>query len=208
MPAVETAAKTIVAPRQVHGGNIARASWLTPLFRGGDAGAAQPAAEADGVVLDALTVKARISTADCAAVALLGDTLGVLLHVSRKTLIHGLFENAFSYLTPQDVSYVYVGPHICEFHFSFEREAADLKQFRIRFPQAVHFHQQRLHLSLRAALERVFRDHEIHQRRVTWDGRCTFEHEDLPSYRRLLAQGLPVHSLPALWTVVWREASG
>lgn len=195
--------QAVAAPRQVHGGNLVRASWLSRLSRVEKEGAAR--VEADGVLLDAEVVKARVSTADCAAVALFGDSLGLLMHVSRKTLVYGLFDNAISYLPPRDINAVYVGPHICEFHFSFEREAPDLRRFRIRYPKAVHFHQHRLHVSLRAALDEVWRDWGIHPQRVTWDGRCTFEHEDLPSYRRALTQGLPTHSLPALWTVVWRE---
>lgn len=188
------AKQPLLVPRQAHGGNIARAAEL-----------ATRSLEADGVFIEEPNFTVGVSTADCAPVALLGDRQGLLLHVSRKTLTHGLLENAFSYLAPSQVNYVYVGPHICEYHFSFEREEADLKRFRVRFPQAVHFHQRRLHLSLRTAIESVLREWDIHPRRVAWDGRCTFEHEDLPSYRRLLSMGLSVHSLPSLHTIAWRE---
>ncbi len=184
----------LAEPQQVHGGSIVTAAAL-----------ASGRLAADGVVLEAAGEIASVSTADCAAVAFIGDQRGLLLHISRKTLIYGLVENAFSYITPADINTVYVGPHICEYHFAFEREEAELKRFRIRYPRAVHFHQGKLHLSLRTAITGVLHEWDIDQRRVTWDGRCTFEHAELPSYRRSLADGAYKRPLSALRTVMWRE---
>lgn len=184
-----------IAPRQEHSGTIIRAADLV-----------QQELTADGVVLESVGEVGSVSTADCAAVAILSERRAILLHVSRKSLIHGLLENAFSYMAPSSVDRVWVGPHICEYHLSFEREEPDLKRFRVRYPEAVHFHQGKLHISLRAALESVWSEWDIHPQRVNWDGRCTWEHDDLPSYRRSLAKGKYTKPLTGLRTVMWRDA--
>lgn len=183
-----------VMVRQVHGGTIAAAR------------AVQSDTQADGIYVAEPGVRAAIGTADCMPVVLLSDQAAVVLHVSRRTLIYGLLENAFSYLPAQLVNRVCVGPHICEYHFSFEREEAELRRFRVRYPRAVHFHHGRLHVSLKAALESVLDAWDIDRRRVVYDGRCTLEHDELPSYRRLRLQGGLVQPLPVLQTVVWRAA--
>jgi len=178
------------AVRQVHGGSIVPAH------------SALPEMPADGVFVGD-TSAAAVATADCMPLVMVSATAAVVLHVSRKTLIHGLLENAFSYIPPREIDHIFAGPHICEYHFSFEREGAELKRFREVYPRAVHFHGGRLHVSLRASLEHVLQERGIHPQRVVFDGRCTYEQLTLPSYRRWQDTGKS-GELEHLWTVVKR----
>lgn len=185
----------VLAPQQIHGGTIVGADDL----RRGEIAA-------DGVMVAANGVMVAVETADCVPVVLLSDQRALVLHASRKTLIRGLFDNALTYVNPADISRIYLGPHICEYHFGFEEEGALVKQFRYRYPEAVHLHKGIEYLSLRKALRGIFAQWDVHPKRIHEDGRCTFEHPTLPSYRRAIASGLPGAG-QGLLTVVWRVAS-
>jgi copper oxidase (laccase) domain-containing protein len=182
-------------PEQIHGGTIVKAQDL-----------ARGRLAADGVLVSTPGTLVAIGTADCAPTVITTAEHALVLHVSRKTLIRGLLDNALTYVAPADISRVYVGPHICEYHFGFEEEGELLKRFRYRYPAAVHFHKGVEYLSLRKALRGILAEWGVDTHRVIEDGRCTFEHPTLPSYRRHRAAGL-VEPPQGLRTVVWRPAA-
>jgi len=167
---VEDAGPGILRPRQIHGGNITR----------------QTDAEADGIISTGTRV--GIATADCLPLVLAGADMALALHVSRKSIIHGLLDNVLTYIEPQNIDYAFLGPHICEYHFSFEEEGEMLRQFCSRFPDAVHFHKGKMYVSLRKAVHHFLRAWNIHPDRISEDGRCTYELDSLPSYRRWLKE--------------------
>jgi polyphenol oxidase len=185
---------TVLIPQQVHGGNIVRAIDLTRGVLPGD-----------GVVVEEPGVMVGISTADCVPMIITSDRRALALHISRKTLVHGLLDNALTYINPAEINHIYLGPHICEYHFGFGEEGSLLRQFRYRYPTAVHFHKGLEYLSLRKALQATLREWDIHQDKIYEDGRCTFEHPELPSYRRF-TQAKAASSLQALRIVVWRSS--
>lgn len=172
-------ADTIVTVNQIHGGNIVRAEQ-----------AVQEKTEADGILLTAGSrLVAGIKTADCAPVVVMAENRALALHVSRKTIVNGLLDNVMSYLEPKEIDYVYVGPHICEFHNSFAREEFMLRRFRLRFGQATHWHRGIIYISLKTALQYFFNDWEIHPNKIHYDGRCTYEMMALPSAKRDIESG-------------------
>lgn len=169
----------ILTVKQIHGGNIARAEQVVP-----------KETEADGILLGSeVGAIAGIRTADCAPVVIMTETKAVALHVSRKTLVNGLMDNVLNYLEPKEIDYIYVGPHICEYHFSFIREEYMIRRFRLRFGRATHWHHGSIYLSLKTALQYFFQDWEVHPKKIYYDGRCTYEMLTLPSYRRELDTG-------------------
>lgn len=184
---LEKPPSTAATVRQVHGGLIVRAE---------DASAS---VLADGMFLTAASGGAAVSTADCMPVVLAAPAAALILHVSRKTLIQGLLEEAFLLLSPADVTHIFVGPHICENHFVFEHRGADVRLFQNLYPQAVHHLGGVLRVSLRRALEQVLEERGIDKKLMQFDGRCTYETASLPSYRRWLAGGR-TGTLHHLWT--------
>ncbi len=180
----------VLLPRQVHGGNVAEADSL-----------AGRQLKADGVLVKEGGPPAGVETADCAAAVITSDKAALVLHISRKTLIHGLLDNAAFFIAPRDINHVYVGPHICEYHFDFSEESWELRMFRYRYAEAVHFHQGKLYLSLRKALAQIFTVWQVHPDRITEDGRCTYEQLYFPSRRRWREEGSQ-NQLPLLQTTV------
>lgn len=132
---------------------------------------------------------AGIRTADCAPVVIMTETKAVALHVSRMTLVNGQMDNVLNYLEPKEIDYIYVGPHICEYHFSFIREEYMLRRFRLRFGRATHWHHGSIYLSFKTALQYFFNDWEVHPNKIYYDGRCMYEMLTLPSERRRLDTG-------------------
>src|SRR3989344_3087051 len=92
----------VLFPDQIHGGNIVEVEML-----------AQGKMSADGVVLKGDSVAGGVKTADCAPVVIVSDNVAVVLHISRKTLVRGLLANAATYVAPDDINHVFIGPHIC-----------------------------------------------------------------------------------------------
>lgn len=188
------AGREVLTAKQMHGGNIVKSKRL-------EAGEI----EADGIVLGLdTTSRIGIYTADCMPVTIMTDSVAIGLHVSRKSIVNGLLDNVMSFIAPVDVNYIYVGPHICEFHFSFNEEDYMIRRFRYRFPEAVHFHKGLMYLSLKKALLHFLDDWQINKERITYDGRCTYEMLDLPSYRQWKQAG-EVDELGRILTVVERQ---
>lgn len=184
----------ILTVKQIHGGNIARAEQVVPRET-----------EADGILLRSDDgAIAGISTADCAPVVIMTEAKAVALHVSRKTLVNGQMDNVLNYLEPKEIDYIYVGPHICEYHFSFVREEYMLRRFRMRFGRATHWHHGSIYLSLKTALQYFFNDWDVHPNKIYYDGRCTYEMLTLPSYRRRLDTG-QADKVKSLLTTVRRK---
>lgn len=171
--------KNILTVNQVHGGNIVKAEQ-----------AITDETEADGIFLTRESgIIAGIKTADCAPVVIMTENKALALHVSRKTIVNGLLDNVMTYLEPKEIDYVYVGPHICEFHNSFAREEFMLRRFRLRFGQATHWHRGIIYISLKTAFQYFFNEWEIHPNKIHYDGRCTYEMMALPSAKRDIESG-------------------
>ncbi len=166
--------ENVLFAKQVHGGNIVDVVCL----KIGEC-------EADGVVLSKTDgVVVGVVTADCAPVVVVTDTKAVVLHVSRKTLIRGLLDNVKKCIDVTEIKYIYIGPHICEKHFCFEREGEEIQEFIRLYPNVVERRGGKIYLSMRKALQVYFNEWEVSDDRITEDGRCTFEDDKLPSYKQ------------------------
>ncbi|MFH1353904.1 MAG: polyphenol oxidase family protein [bacterium] len=184
--------KMIFYPKQIHGGNIATVESLM-----------QGRLSADGILLKDAGVSGGVKTADCAPVVVVSEEAAVVLHVSRKSIVRGLLENTLTHIEAKDICHIFIGPHICEYHFSFDEEDELLRQFRYRYPGAMHFHKGKLYLSLRKALKSIFDDWRVHPSKIVEDGRCTYEQLAMPSYRRWGESG-GEGKLELLRTIIWR----
>lgn len=184
----------IFYPRQIHGGNILPGESLM-----------RQELPADGVWLRGTATAGGVKTADCAPVVIVTEEAAVVLHVSRKSIVRGLLQNTLTHIAVKDIDHIFIGPHICEYHFSFDEEDELLRQFRYQYPKAVHFHKGKLYLSLRRALMNVFENWQVHPSKISEDGRCTYEQLTMPSHRRRMDNG-EEGKLPLLKTIVWREA--
>ena len=166
-----------------HGGHIARSVEL----RG-----ARKDAQADGVYVKLATLREwrdfngiGVSTADCLPLVLLTEKEALGLHVSRKTLINGLLDNVSSFIDPVDVTNVYIGPHICPEHFTFEWEGAEITRFAEKFPDAAEQDEAGIwSLSTRDAVQHYLDEWKIDESLIEEDTRCTLEASELASYRR------------------------
>jgi|GEM_PF-2457351 copper oxidase (laccase) domain-containing protein len=180
--------------KQIHSGNIVKSNHLD-----------LSKVEADGIILKSdSTDKIGIYTADCVPVVIMTDDAAIALHVSRKSIVSGLMDNVMSFIAPTDVNQVYIGPHICEYHFSFDEEDFMIRKFRHRFPAAIHFHKGLLYLSLKKALLHFFDEWKINKEKITFDGRCNYEMLDLPSYRQWKQSG-EEGELGRILTIVERQ---
>lgn len=169
------APENVLLARQVHGKNIALASYLE-----------DHAVEADGIFVDDPKLTVGVRTADCLPLTVTSPRGAVILHVSRQSLICGLLDALPRYLSTAAISSVYIGPHICQRHFSFTYEGPEITRFREKFPAAVHG-TEILHLSLRQAVQSYLDAWGVRETATGEDWRCTYE--DLPqhSYRYSLA---------------------
>lgn len=183
--------ESVLYPKQIHGGNIVDVETLKT-----------GKSAADGVLVEEMGVRAGVITADCAPVIIVSDNKAIVLHVSRKSIMHGLLENVTTYISPSEIDHIYIGPHVCRVHLNFTEEGEELKGFRYKFPEAIRFHRGVIYLSLRRALNEIFNTWQVHPDKIVEDGRCTYEQLDLPSYRRWgEGQGFDKH----IKTVVWRQ---
>jgi len=166
--------------KQVHGAKIINAH---------DIEEAHP--EADGILLNTIDDTAVIYTADCLPLVLMNSSEALALHISRKTLIRGLLEHAATKIKPENIQHIFIGPHICQKHFSFEHAGAEIIEFQKKFPEAVEEKNGNFYLSLIKAVETYFKQWVITAEKITRDPRCTYESPELPSYKRWLEQGKP-----------------
>lgn len=173
---VEDGESSTICAKQVHGANIVRAQ-----------DAVSRPVEADGIFITTPQTNVGIKTADCMPLGLVGKEGILLLHVSRKTLVAGLLDNVSKFLHPKYISRIYIGPHICADHFSFEWEGQEVTQFKEKFSDAVTEKEGVLYVSLRDAVQQYLTAWNV-DADIQEDGRCTFEDNTLPSYKRWLAE--------------------
>ncbi len=180
-----TLARTLI---QVHEGTIITAT--SPSNRG------------DGWLLHATASPVAIRTADCLPLILTTATTALALHISRKTLLHDIVPAGLKLLGDEKITGLYIGPHICQRHFIFEEEGAEVKEFIKKFPAATARAAHGTTLSLQIALDQfiapLLRDESVTK---MIDQRCTYQTHKLPSYKRWLTQDRP-GTLPHLFTVV------
>ncbi len=178
--------------RQVHGSYIISADDISGNLQ-----------EADGIGIrlshdkrssNPLIKEVGIKTADCLPLVLMTETVALLLHTSRKTLIHGLLNQVTRWLDPAMIKHVYVGPHICPEHFTFEWVGPDLARFIELFPAAVDEYKGIYSLSLRDAVQEYFNTWRVREEIIEEDLRCTFEASELASYVRSLRSGEKLNS--------------
>jgi copper oxidase (laccase) domain-containing protein len=178
--------------KQVHGGRIVSVECLK-----------NKECEADGIVSDVSDgVVVGVVTADCVPVVIATDKRVVVLHVSRKTLIRGLLENVRNIISFKDIESVFIGPHICENHFSFENKGEEIQEFIDRYPMAREKRDGKVYLSMRQALQVFFDKWGVKNEKIIEDGRCTYESDQLSSYKRW-REGESVEKLPLIRTIVW-----
>ncbi len=182
-----------VQSKLIHSGNIIPAENL-----------GQQSLPADGIIINSVSYRAVIHTADCVPLLVTSENQAALLHLSRKSIVNGLLDNLTTFIAPKDIDHIHVGPHICEFHFDFTDEDLFVRHFRSRWPQAAHFYKGKLYLSLKKAMQTFFDEWQVHPGRISYDGRCTYENLSLPSYRRHNANG-DKEKLGSLYTIVWQE---
>jgi copper oxidase (laccase) domain-containing protein len=178
----------VLLPEQTHGADIIRAEEL-----------GKKHVYADGVFLEKNSPLTGVQTADCMPLIITSAEAALALHVSRKTLVAGLLDRVPHYISPADIEYVWIGPHICRRHFVFEWDGDEIRQFRAKFPQAVT--DNPIALSLRRAVQTYFDKWRVQSSRVTEDSRCRYEEISLPSFTRWLKGGIQ-GPLPRLVTAV------
>lgn len=144
--------------------------------------------DADGILMQRNDQPVAIFTADCLPLVITTDTATLALHVSRKTLIHGLLDHAASLINLADITSVFLCPHICAEHFIFEHEGEDIKRFREKFPAAITTTLP-FHLSLKSAVQTYLDTWHVSPDIIQEDARCTSEDESLPSYKYWLLSG-------------------
>lgn len=165
-------------PDQTHGSKIVTAAALS-----------QSSVSADGVVLNHSDSPSGIHTADCLPLVITSPTQALVLHVSRKTLIAGLLDAVARTLPPSEISSVFIGPHICPRHFTFNYLGPELSELKKKFPTAVVTKGEQTHVSLITCVQHYFTAWGVPAGHITRDTRCTFEDPALPSYRRWLGTG-------------------
>lgn len=158
---------------QVHGDKI--------VYGGGD----YIKQSADGLWINSPDESAiAVRTADCLPLALVTDSMGIALHVSRKSLARGLLIRSAEILGGREVIGAYLGPHICEKHFYFEEIGEELDRLIDLYPRGTTYVNGRTHVSLRKIVRLWLGEIGVSPDGVVEDFRCTYEQLDLPSYRR------------------------
>ena len=176
----------VLQPVQVHGSEIVRAADLVGQSR-----------EADGVFLtgsDSTRSTIAIRTADCLPLLLLGESQALALHISRKTLLAGLLDQVPTVFDLSELREVYLGPHICQEHFSFKCQGDLIIQFYKKYPWAVIQEGGLIRLSLREAVGDYLSDWKHSYTEIYDNTSCTYHAALLPSYRRALEQGVELTS--------------
>lgn len=175
-----------LVPKQVHCGTIVEAQKL-----------ASARCEADGVLAGVSDAPIAVQTADCLPLVIVSRDKALALHVSRKTITRGLLDKASDLIAPASIAAVYIGPHICIRHLSFETEGPEVNLFKLLFPTAVDQHNGVTHLSLKRAVAAYLTAWRVPPEKIVDHSYCTFEHAELPSYRRS-----GQHTYPQLLTTV------
>lgn len=172
--------------RQVHGNMIVHATSCE-----------HAVIQADGVTGTQFDGAFGVHTADCLPLVVITDTQAAVLHISRHTLVAGILDTLTELLGKEPIRTAYIGQHICENCFVFEEKGEGIAQFEKLFPYAVKHNSSGTHLSLRSVILHYLKDIPS----ITEDSRCTFETQELPSYRRWRKEG-SVGDFPRMVTSV------
>lgn len=138
---------------------------------------------ADGVYIDRENVSVGVRTADCMPLALLSKDSGLILHVSRHTLLKGILNEAVNFMNPSQIDHIWFGPHICAKHFTFSYVGDELKQFITMYPTAAQTNEKTTSISLIDAVMHQISFWNIPKVQILNADICTYE-SDLPSYKR------------------------
>lgn len=181
--------KKVVVTQQYHEGQLCSVDEAT---RGN---------RCDGVVIGRRDAGAGIQTADCLPLVIITLQYAYALHISRKTLLTPLVPRVLTHLGTHVITGIFIGPHICGEHLVYEYEGEEIAAFKKAFPNAYKGVPEGTALSLRAALDGLLKPVITQTTPVTVDDRCTYEDNQLPSYRRWLENGKPGELLE-LFTMV------
>lgn len=138
----------------------------------------------DGIVLGSDGFPGAINTADCIPLVIVADKQAALIHISRKTLIAGILDNLEEVFDVSEIKKVFIGPCICERHFVFDWQGDEIIEFKKKYPKAVTEKNGKTYLSLLKALQYYFEEWGVGGDLIEKDSRCTYEDEELRSYRR------------------------
>lgn len=170
----------VVLSKQVHGRRIATAESLQHTDR-----------EADGIEMKKNSPAAAIYTADCLPLVIAGETTALALHVSRKSVVAGLLDEAAINL-PENIQGAYLGPYICAKHLIMEWLGDEVHELIRRWPEAV-IKNQAWHISLEKIVRQYLTEWGVPEDKIQKDGRCTYETLELASRKRLGSAPLQSH---------------
>ncbi|MEX1112693.1 MAG: laccase domain-containing protein [Candidatus Andersenbacteria bacterium] len=159
-----------IPPPGTHTGNIIAAADSTPPHAAG------------GFAITSQEI-AAVRTADCLPLVVASDTQGVIVHISRKSLVNTILEHIAEHVPATEARYAWLGPHICGNHFGFEYEGDEIIQFANMFPEATKKEGGTTYLSLRAATTQWLEQYSNNLEVVIDTKICTYESE-MPSWRR------------------------
>ncbi len=162
--------------------------------------------EADGVLIEKCGVKAGVYVADCLPAVFLASDKGLVLHLSRRSLVRGLPERAEQTVNFKKVERVYVGPHICEKHLVFDHQGfkdRDFYKFKKMFPEAVKEKDGFWYLSIRQALQKYLNKWNIKSEKIKEEGDCVYEDRTLASRRR--TSNNVIDENRHNYVIVWRD---
>lgn len=138
---------------------------------------------ADGFELTRASKPAAIKTADCLPLVLIGEDSAIGIHVSRKSLIRGILDGMEDRMS--EIQHAFIGPHVCEDHFTFEFMGDELRTLLNCWPYAGRSVGGMTHINLLSIVQAYLDLWSVPQDVRVLDPRCTFEDEEIPSYRRL-----------------------
>lgn len=143
--------------------------------------------DTDGLITTEANVGLAITAADCLLVYVLeprSKTIA-LVHAGRRGLADGILVTLVRQLRTLHLRpghlILGISPSICAEHYPVQR--TDAKSFT-SWPEACQAVGDRIHLDLRLVARRQLEVSGVPSENITIDPRCTFEHDDLFSYRR------------------------
>lgn len=171
-----------------------------------EADVAEPhATQADGIIVKEGGKPGGIYTADCMPLVLVAKSFAVALHVSRKSLVAGILESAREVFKHEKPFRIFIGPHACGKHLTYEYMGDEIKALAEKFPEAVTTKGDLTHVSTEAAVMSFLHNWLQDMPEVIRDGRCTIENMDLPSYRRSTPEVRRAKSYGQIKTVIYSE---
>lgn len=139
----------------------------------------------DGLVTSDKDVTLEARTADCLPISFRDKNGKViaLIHAGWRGLKEEIIKNAINILNEKfsilpTNTIVQVGPHICQRHYEVNNDVSRYFKNETRIVNGKQF------LSLKDVALRQLLGLGILTENITFDDRCTFEDESLPSYRR------------------------